>query len=65
MRNLLPELGKETHRWSGQVLDTIDYASFTGVNPGNERLCACRRFRARHHAWRNGGLLISDLISNG
>ena len=27
IRNLLPDVGKETHRWSGQVLDTIDYAS--------------------------------------
>jgi Rieske Fe-S protein len=38
MRNLLPKLGKETHRWSGQVMETIDYMSFTGLNPGNERI---------------------------
>lgn len=38
MRNLLPQLGKETHRWSGQVLNPIDYASFTGRNPGNEHV---------------------------
>lgn len=38
MRNLLPKLGKETHRWSGQVMDTIDYMSFTGRNPGNEHV---------------------------
>jgi glycine/D-amino acid oxidase-like deaminating enzyme/nitrite reductase/ring-hydroxylating ferredoxin subunit len=38
MRNLLPNLGQETHRWSGQVMDTIDYMSFTGRNPGNENV---------------------------
>ena len=38
MRNLLPKLGKETHRWSGQVLNTIDFMSFTGHNPGNEHV---------------------------
>ena len=27
-----------THKWSGQVLDTIDYAGFIGVNPGNEHI---------------------------
>ncbi|ARP97658.1 hypothetical protein CAK95_00135 [Pseudorhodoplanes sinuspersici] len=26
------------HRWSGQVLDTIDYCGFIGRNPGNERV---------------------------
>jgi Rieske Fe-S protein len=25
----LPALGKETHRWSGQVMETIDFMSFT------------------------------------
>jgi Rieske Fe-S protein len=38
MRALLADLGKETHRWSGQVMDTIDYMSFTGRNPGNDRV---------------------------
>lgn len=33
-RELIPALGKETHRWSGQVLDTIDYAGFIGRDPG-------------------------------
>ncbi len=37
-RNLIPKLGKETHRWSGQVLDTIDYAAFIGRNPGNQNI---------------------------
>jgi glycine/D-amino acid oxidase-like deaminating enzyme/nitrite reductase/ring-hydroxylating ferredoxin subunit len=38
MRSLLPRLGKETHRWSGQVMETIDFMSFTGRNPGNENV---------------------------
>ena len=38
IRNLVPSAGKVTHRWSGQVLDTIDYSSFSGRNPGNEHV---------------------------
>lgn len=38
IRNLIPAIGDETHRWSGQVLDTIDYAAFIGRNPGNENI---------------------------
>jgi glycine/D-amino acid oxidase-like deaminating enzyme len=37
-RNLVPKLGEVTHRWSGQVLDTIDYAAFIGRNPGNRNI---------------------------
>ncbi len=37
-RNLIPKLGDITHRWSGQVLDTIDYAGFIGRNPGNNNV---------------------------
>ena len=37
-RGLIPALGTVTHKWSGQVLDTIDYAGFIGVNPGNEHI---------------------------
>jgi hypothetical protein len=33
IRALLPKLGNVTHRWSGQVLDPIDYAAFIGLNP--------------------------------
>jgi glycine/D-amino acid oxidase-like deaminating enzyme/nitrite reductase/ring-hydroxylating ferredoxin subunit len=37
-RNLIPKLGEVSHRWSGQVLDTIDYAGFIGRDPGHERI---------------------------
>jgi glycine/D-amino acid oxidase-like deaminating enzyme/nitrite reductase/ring-hydroxylating ferredoxin subunit len=37
-RNLIPKLGEVTHRWSGQLLDTIDYAAFIGRNPLNRNI---------------------------
>lgn len=37
-RNLIPRLGNVACRWSGQVLDTIDYAAFIGRNPGSENV---------------------------
>jgi glycine/D-amino acid oxidase-like deaminating enzyme/nitrite reductase/ring-hydroxylating ferredoxin subunit len=37
IRRLVPELGKEAHRWSGQVMDTLDYSGFIGLNPGSKR----------------------------
>jgi glycine/D-amino acid oxidase-like deaminating enzyme/nitrite reductase/ring-hydroxylating ferredoxin subunit len=37
-RNVVPKLGEATHRWSGQLLDTIDYAAFIGRNPGNSNI---------------------------
>ncbi|TIU60873.1 MAG: FAD-binding oxidoreductase, partial [Mesorhizobium sp.] len=35
IRALVPDLGRERARWSGQVLDTIDYCGFIGRSPGN------------------------------
>ena len=37
-RELIAGLGKETHRWSGQVLDTVDYAGFIGRDPGGKNI---------------------------
>lgn len=37
-RSLLPALGRETHRWSGQVLEPVDYAAFIGRNPDSENI---------------------------
>jgi glycine/D-amino acid oxidase-like deaminating enzyme/nitrite reductase/ring-hydroxylating ferredoxin subunit len=37
-RNLIPAAKDVTHRWSGQVLDTIDYAAFIGRNPGHTNI---------------------------
>jgi glycine/D-amino acid oxidase-like deaminating enzyme/nitrite reductase/ring-hydroxylating ferredoxin subunit len=37
-RNLIPAAQGITHRWSGQVLDTIDYAAFIGRIPGSTNI---------------------------
>ena len=66
MRNLLPDLGKELHRWSGQILDTIDYAAFIGLNPGSKRTYVSTGDSGQgitHGAV--AGMLISDLILKG
>jgi hypothetical protein len=60
---LLPDLGKELHRWSGQVMDTIDYCAFIGLNPGDKRV-----FLATGDSGQGithgvvAGLLLKDLI---
>jgi glycine/D-amino acid oxidase-like deaminating enzyme/nitrite reductase/ring-hydroxylating ferredoxin subunit len=38
IKELVPGLGSEVARWSGQVMDTIDYCGFIGRNRGNERV---------------------------
>lgn len=38
IRTLVPALGPETHRWSGQVMETLDYCAFIGLNPGSKRI---------------------------
>jgi glycine/D-amino acid oxidase-like deaminating enzyme/nitrite reductase/ring-hydroxylating ferredoxin subunit len=38
IRALVPGLGKEVHRWSGQVLDTMDYCGFIGRDPGTNNV---------------------------
>ncbi len=63
IRALVPELGNEVHRWSGQVLDTIDYCGFIGCNPGNERVYVATGDSGQgmtHGAL--AGMLLSDLI---
>jgi glycine/D-amino acid oxidase-like deaminating enzyme/nitrite reductase/ring-hydroxylating ferredoxin subunit len=37
-RSLVAQLGRETHRWSGQVLEPVDHAAFIGRNPGNRNV---------------------------
>ena len=66
MRNLLPELGKETHRWSGQIQDPLDYCAFIGLNPGEKRIFIATGDSGQgmtHGAV--AGMLISDLILKG
>jgi glycine/D-amino acid oxidase-like deaminating enzyme/nitrite reductase/ring-hydroxylating ferredoxin subunit len=66
IRTLLPDLGKEVHRWSGQVLDTVDYSGFIGKNPGNENIFIVTGDSGQgitHGVL--SGLLLKDLILNG
>jgi glycine/D-amino acid oxidase-like deaminating enzyme/nitrite reductase/ring-hydroxylating ferredoxin subunit len=37
-RERFPEMGRVRYRWSGQVLETDDYAGFIGRDPKNERI---------------------------
>ena len=57
-------LGKEVTRWSGQVLDTIDYCAFIGLNPGSKSVYVVTGDSGQgmtHGAL--AGLLLKDLIS--
>ncbi len=54
---LYSDLGKERARWSGQVLETIDYCGFIGRSPGSNKSSSLRATRARHDARRLGRLL--------
>jgi len=54
------------HRWSGQVLDTIDYSAFIGKNPGNDNIFIVTGDSGQgitHGAL--SGLLLKDLIVSG
>jgi glycine/D-amino acid oxidase-like deaminating enzyme/nitrite reductase/ring-hydroxylating ferredoxin subunit len=66
IRALVPELGKEAARWSGQVMDTIDYCGFIGRNPGSDNVYVATGDSGQgmtHGAL--AGLLIRDLIGKG
>lgn len=61
-----PELGQVTYRWSGQVIDTIDYAAFIGLNPGNKSIYVVSGDSGQgitHGV--AGSLLLTGLIQNG
>jgi glycine/D-amino acid oxidase-like deaminating enzyme/nitrite reductase/ring-hydroxylating ferredoxin subunit len=63
IRQLIPGLGREVHRWSGQVLDTIDYCGFIGRNPGSDNVYVATGDSGQgmtHGAL--AGLLLRDLI---
>jgi glycine/D-amino acid oxidase-like deaminating enzyme/nitrite reductase/ring-hydroxylating ferredoxin subunit len=66
IRALVPDLGNEVHRWSGQVLETIDYCAFIGRNPGSENVFIVTGDSGQgmtHGAL--GGILLKDLILDG
>lgn len=64
IRALVPSLGKEANRWSGQVLDTIDYCGFIGKNPGSKNIFVATGDSGQ--GMTHGvvaGLLVRDLIT--
>lgn len=66
IRALVPALGRETHRWSGQVFEPIDYSGFIGRNPGSKHVYVATGDSGQgitHGVV--AGLLISDLIVKG
>jgi glycine/D-amino acid oxidase-like deaminating enzyme/nitrite reductase/ring-hydroxylating ferredoxin subunit len=66
IRGLVPAVGRETHRWSGQIMDPVDYSAFIGRNPGDRHVYVATGDSGQgmtHGAL--AGLLIADLITSG
>ncbi|WP_363346435.1 FAD-dependent oxidoreductase [Methylocystis echinoides] len=66
MRERVPSLGQEVTRWSGQVLEPIDYIGFIGRNPGEKNVYVATGDSGQgmtHGAV--AGMLIADLILRG
>jgi hypothetical protein len=65
-RARLPQLQGIAYRWSGQVLEPVDYCGFIGRNPGNDRVYMVSGDSGQGIT--NGivaGMLIADLITKG
>ena len=66
MRSLIQSWDVKIHRWSGQVLDTVDYAAHIGLNPGAERTFIVTGDSGQgmtHGAL--SGMVLRDLILTG
>ncbi len=66
IRALVPDLGKEVHRWSGQLLDTIDYCAFIGRDPGSDNVFIATGDSGQgmtHGAL--AGIVLRELITGG
>jgi len=63
-RKQFKELGKIKYRWSGQVLEPVDYLSFIGKDPANDKhvyiITGDSGMGMTHAAY--GGILLKDLI---
>lgn len=65
-RRMIPEVGRVRHRWSGQVMEPVDYAGFIGVSPGSENVYVATGDSGQ--GMTHGvvaGLLIAELIVAG
>jgi nitrite reductase/ring-hydroxylating ferredoxin subunit len=66
IRALVPKLGREVARWSGQVMDTVDYCGFIGRYPDSENVFVATGDSGQgmtHGAL--AGLLLRDAITRG
>jgi glycine/D-amino acid oxidase-like deaminating enzyme/nitrite reductase/ring-hydroxylating ferredoxin subunit len=66
IRERVPKIGKEAARWSGQVMDTIDYCGFIGFNPANKRVLVATGDSGQgmtHGAL--AGILLKNLVIYG
>jgi glycine/D-amino acid oxidase-like deaminating enzyme/nitrite reductase/ring-hydroxylating ferredoxin subunit len=66
IRQLVPDLGREVNRWSGQVMDTIDYCGFIGRDPNRKRTYVVTGDSGQgmtHGAL--SGILLKELIVDG
>jgi hypothetical protein len=66
IRALVPDLGKEVARWSGQVMDTIDYCGFIGRDPRRKNVYIATGDSGQ--GMTHGvlaGILLKELIING
>jgi glycine/D-amino acid oxidase-like deaminating enzyme/nitrite reductase/ring-hydroxylating ferredoxin subunit len=66
IRERVLKLGNEAARWSGQVMDTIDYCGFIGVNPSNKRVLVATGDSGQgmtHGAL--AGILLKNLVIYG
>jgi glycine/D-amino acid oxidase-like deaminating enzyme/nitrite reductase/ring-hydroxylating ferredoxin subunit len=62
----LPQMGEVIYRWSGQVLEPVDYVGFIGRNPGNEHIYMVSGDSGQGIT--NGilaGMMIADLVETG
>lgn len=65
-RARLPQMGVVTHRWSGQVLEPVDYVGFIGRNPGSSHIYMASGDSGQGIT--NGilaGMMVADLIETG
>jgi glycine/D-amino acid oxidase-like deaminating enzyme/nitrite reductase/ring-hydroxylating ferredoxin subunit len=66
VRGLVPGLGQEVHRWSGQVMNTLDHCGYIGRDPDSERIFVSTGDSGQgmtHGAL--AGILLKDLIVSG
>ena len=65
-RERLPKMGKVTHQWSGQVMESVDYVGLIGRNSGDQR-----RYIVTGNSGQGitngvvGSILVSALICDG